>query len=119
MFNLSVLAVASGLLFVYLLLGLICTTANEWIARALRSRAETLRQGIRGLLNAPPDGTYVIRPFDIAVSALTKRFSQANDRLALAIGPFGSFLRADIDEYAAALGQNPAAPVPPEQTVSG
>ena len=113
MFNSSVLDVAVGLLFVYLLLGLICTTANEWIARALRSRAETLKQGIRGLLNAPPDGTYVIRSSDIAVAALAKRFGQADDKLALAIGPFDQLLRSDIDGYAAALGQNPAAPAPP------
>jgi hypothetical protein len=33
MFNSSVLDVAVGLIFVYLLLGLMCTTVNEWLAQ--------------------------------------------------------------------------------------
>ena len=33
MFNSSVLDVAIGLIFVYLILGLMCTTVNEWLAQ--------------------------------------------------------------------------------------
>ena len=45
MFNSSVLDVAIGLLFVYLLLGLMCTTVNEWFAQLFNTRAATLKRG--------------------------------------------------------------------------
>jgi len=44
------LDVAIGLSFVYLLLGLICTTVNEMIAGQLRTRAKFLDRGIQRLL---------------------------------------------------------------------
>jgi hypothetical protein len=56
LFNSTVLDVAVGLIFVYLLLGILCTTVNEWIAGILGTRANTLREGIRGLLDAQPLG---------------------------------------------------------------
>jgi len=56
LFNSTVLDVAIGLAFVYLLLGLFCTTVNEWIAGILNTRAKNLREGIRGLLDAQPLG---------------------------------------------------------------
>jgi len=56
LFNSTVLDVAIGLIFVYLLLGILCTTVNEWIAGILSARAKTLREGIRGLLDAQPLG---------------------------------------------------------------
>jgi hypothetical protein len=86
MFNSSVLDVAIGLVFIYLITGLMCTTVNEWIAQAMKTRAATLRDGIRRLLHAPPDGTYLIRPMDVDVAALSKRFEDAGDKLAKAIG---------------------------------
>ncbi len=45
MFNSSVLDVAIGLVFVYLLLGLMCTTVNEWLAQLFKTRAATLKRG--------------------------------------------------------------------------
>ncbi len=113
MFNSSVLDVAVGLIFVYLLLGLMCTTVNEWFAQMFNSRAATLREGIRRLLHAPPDGTYLIRPVDINVAALVRRFAKPDDRLTLAVGPLDAAVKTAIDAYAAALDQNPAAPPPP------
>jgi hypothetical protein len=56
LFNSTVLDVAIGLAFVYLLLGIFCTTVNEWIAGILSTRAKNLREGIRGLLDAQPLG---------------------------------------------------------------
>src|SRR3984885_564698 len=47
MFNSSVLDVAIGLIFVYLLLGLMCTTVNEWLAPRFQNRAATLKEGNR------------------------------------------------------------------------
>jgi hypothetical protein len=57
LFNSTVLDVAIGLLFVYLLLGILCTTVHEWIAGIVGTRANTLRQGIRGLLDGQSTGT--------------------------------------------------------------
>jgi hypothetical protein len=53
MFNSTVLDVAIGLIFVYLLLGLMCTTVNEWIAGIMKLRAKKLEEGIRRLLKDP------------------------------------------------------------------
>lgn len=52
MFNSSVLDVAIGLILVYLILGLMCTTVNEWIAQACKMRAQVLKTGIQALLNS-------------------------------------------------------------------
>jgi hypothetical protein len=56
LFNSTVLDVAIGLVFVYLLLGILCTTVNEWISGILSTRAKNLREGIRGLLDDQPLG---------------------------------------------------------------
>ncbi len=50
MFNSTILDVAVGLAFTYLLLALICTTINEWIAGVLKTRGKTLLKGLTGLL---------------------------------------------------------------------
>ena len=50
----TVLDVAIGLIFVYLLLAIICTSINEWIAGILGLRAKTLELGIRQLLDQQP-----------------------------------------------------------------
>lgn len=46
-----VLDVAIGLIFIYLLLGLVCSVANELIAGVLNSRAKNLETGLRNLLS--------------------------------------------------------------------
>jgi hypothetical protein len=51
LFNSTVLDVAVGLIFVYLLLGILCTTVNEWLSAVMSTRSKTLRQGIHGLLD--------------------------------------------------------------------
>ena len=112
MFNSSVLDVAIGLIFVYLLLGLMCTTVNEWLAQLFKTRAATLKEGIRRLLNAPPKGTYLIRPEDIHVTALAKRLNQAGDQLAQAVGPLEEPLQASLDQFRKDLADNPDAEPP-------
>jgi hypothetical protein len=47
----AVLEVAIGLALIYFLLAVFCTTANEWIAALLKTRANMLRQGIVQLLH--------------------------------------------------------------------
>lgn len=54
MFNSSVLDVAIGLIFVYLILGLMCTTVNEWVAQFFKMRSQVLKTGIQALLKSVP-----------------------------------------------------------------
>lgn len=49
----AILEVGIGLVFVYLLLSLLCTTINELISRLFSLRAKTLRDGIKQLLADP------------------------------------------------------------------
>src|SRR5215510_11965979 len=53
MFGSSILEVAIGLVFIYLLLSLICTAVNEIIASLINRRGENLFEGIISLLNDP------------------------------------------------------------------
>lgn len=53
MFGSEILEVAIGLAFVYLLLSLICSAVNEWIASLFKMRSITLEKGIKNLLNDP------------------------------------------------------------------
>jgi hypothetical protein len=49
----SVLEVAIGVVFVYLLLSLICTALNEGIASVINKRGKNLFEGVKNLLNDP------------------------------------------------------------------
>jgi hypothetical protein len=111
-FNSSVLDVAIGLIFVYLLLGLMCTTVNEWLAQLFKTRAATLKEGIRRLLHAPPDGTYLVRPEDINVTALAGRLNKPNDKLTQAVGPLDAALQGHLDQFKTALAASPDAQPP-------
>jgi hypothetical protein len=51
----TVLELAIGVVFIYLLLAIVCTAMNEWIARLFQTRGALLKQGIQQLL-APRDG---------------------------------------------------------------
>jgi len=52
--NSTILDVVIGLAFVYLLLALICTTINEWIAGWLGIRSKTLAKAIKQMLDQQP-----------------------------------------------------------------
>ncbi len=52
----TVLEVVIGLVFVYLLLAIFCTTANEWIAGILKTRSTTLKNAITQLLDGQAGG---------------------------------------------------------------
>jgi hypothetical protein len=54
LFNSTVLDVVVGLVFVYLLLAILCTAANEWLAALSKSRARFLQEGLRQLLDNQP-----------------------------------------------------------------
>ncbi len=53
MFGSNILEVATGIIFVYLLLSLICTALNEGIASLIDKRGRNLMGGIKNLLNDP------------------------------------------------------------------
>lgn len=52
MFGSTILDVASGVVFVYLLVSLIVTAASELIAACFKWRAANLRKGLERLLDA-------------------------------------------------------------------
>src|SRR5580658_5626161 len=54
LFGSTILDVALGLVFVYLLLAIMCTTVNEWVASLFKIRSQMLEKGIRQLLDAQP-----------------------------------------------------------------
>jgi len=54
LFNSTILDVIIGLIFVYLLLSILCTAANEWVAAVTKRRGETLRKGLGQLLADQP-----------------------------------------------------------------
>jgi hypothetical protein len=62
LFNSTVLDVIIGVVFVYLLLAIMCTTINEWIAGVWSLRAKNLAKGIQQLLDQQP-GTDGARTF--------------------------------------------------------
>jgi hypothetical protein len=53
MVSFSNLDIAIGLIFVILMISLICTAINEWIAQLFALRAGTLRNGIKQILEDP------------------------------------------------------------------
>ena len=62
MFGSATLEVILGMIFIFLLLSVICSTINEWIASSLNLRAKTMQSGIRRLLE-DPDGKYLAKQF--------------------------------------------------------
>jgi hypothetical protein len=54
LFNSTILDVVIGIIFVYLLLAILCTAANEWVAAVTKRRGEMLRKGIKQLLANQP-----------------------------------------------------------------
>jgi hypothetical protein len=58
------LELAISMVFVYLLLSLLCTAINEWIAGLAALRSRTLEQGIRNLLNDPGGNGFAARLYE-------------------------------------------------------
>jgi hypothetical protein len=65
----TILEVVIGLIFVYLLLAIICTTVNEWLAGILKTRSTTLKKAIVQLLDGqagasnPADVNWFLQQF--------------------------------------------------------
>jgi hypothetical protein len=61
MFGSTILDVAIGIIFIYLLVSLVISAINELIAAMLKSRAKNLSQGIQALLQDPSQAGWVAR----------------------------------------------------------
>lgn len=61
MFGSTILDVAIGIIFIYLLVSLVISAINELIAAMLKSRATNLSQGIHALLQDPSQAGWVAR----------------------------------------------------------
>ncbi len=92
MLHSTVLDVGIGLIFVYLILGLMCTTVNEWIAQTFKMRASTLQQGIHALLDGPlarsaplTSAEAQITSASLNVPKLLQRLITPGDKLAAAM----------------------------------
>ena len=64
MFGSEMLDVAIGMIFIYLLLSLVCSAANELIERSAKKRASDLEKGLRELLNDPNGSDLVKKVYD-------------------------------------------------------
>ncbi|MEM9775049.1 MAG: hypothetical protein AAF902_10740 [Chloroflexota bacterium] len=62
MFGSATLEIAIGMIFIFLLLSLVCSTVNEWIASIFNLRGKTLQSGIRRLLE-DPEGQWLAGQF--------------------------------------------------------
>ena len=87
MFNSSVVDVCIGLIFTYLILGLMCTTVNEWVAQFWSLRPKTLREGIRRLLQEPQS---------LHINAAQLAASLSSSRLGDALGVNASEIQARL-----------------------
>jgi hypothetical protein len=96
MLHSTVIDVAIGLVFVYLILGLVCTTVNEWFAQCFKARAATLAQGIHGLLSGALARVTPVTAADVKIKATDLNLPKLIQRL-----------RAPGEKLASALGLDP------------
>jgi hypothetical protein len=64
MFGSSIIEVAIGMIFIYLLMSLVCSAANEIIEAKLKNRATDLESGIRELFNQEKGGDMVTKLYN-------------------------------------------------------
>src|SRR5689334_20905936 len=70
MFQNAVIDVAIGLILMYLMLSLLCTVVNEFIATKLKLRSRTLEDALKKLIDDP---TTLTNFYDHGLIALNKR----------------------------------------------
>jgi len=110
MFNSGILELAIGLIFVYLILGLMCTSANESISTALKWRAKTLETGIRLLL---AEGFRALRAADLM------DFPGIAARLARGSDPLGQYLQSRLSPQTLEKLKAYDGAAPPSQELTG
>ncbi|MEP6754226.1 MAG: hypothetical protein ABJA67_01895 [Chthonomonadales bacterium] len=78
MFGSTVLEIAVGLIFIYLVLSLVCTSVNEYIAQMIGLRAENLYKAIHGLFDGP-DAARIAE--DIYHHSMVLKLGQKTDKI--------------------------------------
>ena len=96
MFNSTIIDVAIGMIFVYLLLSLICSAANEIIETFTKKRASDLERGINELLDNNPDVVRTIYQHPLIYSLFPKPYSPGSKSLPSYI-PARNFALALLD----------------------
>lgn len=104
MFGSATLEVILGMIFVFLLLSVICSTINEWIASWLNLRAKTMQSGIRRLLE-DPEGQYLAKQF--YDHPLIKGLSRDNQKVLPSYIPAETFTMVLMDLLAPQEFGNP------------
>lgn len=95
LFGSTMLEIAISLFFIYLLLSLICSAVNEWLAGVLGLRAKTLREGIANLLDDPDSEALAAEFYKHPLIAGLSR-GRGKKRLPSYI-PSSTFVRALLD----------------------
>lgn len=104
MFGSATVEVILGMIFIFLLLSVICSTINEWIASSLNLRAKTMQSGIRRLLE-DPDGKYLAKQF--YDHPLIKGLSRDNQKVLPSYIPAETFTMVLMDLLAPQEFGNP------------
>ena len=92
MFNSGVLDVAIGLIFIYLVLSLVCSSISEIIEAKLKIRAVGLERGIRELLGNKDD-VRMVKEFQTVTAERLARAIEDGDRLARRLFVKGFLMR--------------------------
>jgi hypothetical protein len=98
-FNSSVIDVAIGLVFVFLLLSLICSAANELIEAVLKKRASDLERGIQELVGQYLREPEAAQPPDSGKQPVAAARSSAADQFVAAIYNHGLINSLYRDTY--------------------
>ncbi len=117
MFGSNILEVAIGLVFVYFLLSLLCSTINEQvIARFFALRAKTLEEGLNNMLPGPQGSDLVNKLYKHPlIKGLSQNAASNNPRKPSYI-PADTFAHALMDVVHGHGAEN--TPAPPSQIPS-
>ena len=114
MFGSTVLEVAIGLVFVYFLLSLLCSTINEQvIARFFALRAKTLEEGLNNMLPGPQGSDLVNKLYKHPLIKGLSQNAASNDPRKPSYIPADTFAHALMDVVHGHGAENtPAPPIP-------
>ena len=96
MFNSTIIEVAIGLVLIYLVLGLICTSINEYIAQLLALRAENLSEAIYGMFDGPDR-------YRIAEDIYDHPLVRSLSRKQFGVGVLDGFKVGEIEKYPSSI----------------
>lgn len=106
----AIAGTALGLAFIYLLLSLVCSTIQEWIAGVLRRRAANLKEGLLALLADPKAVDTLFK--DPMLQSMMARgiFSNRPRPKSLAYLPADRFSNALLNQFVHRARRRKAAP---------